>query len=689
MRLAGIWLDPAGIWLCRRRTRMTGDGMGEDRGTSTQGIVARMLVCLALIAIPPAGALAQDAAAEAAQTAEAEPDAGPAPDAAPDAAPADATADDVAEAALLSEDELDDLVSPIALYPDALLAQVFVASTYPLDVVKADQWVDANADMPEADRVDATEAEGWDPSVAVLAAGFPTVIGGMAGDIDNTELLGDAILTQSDDVLEAVQRMRARADAVGNLPSNEAQTVTVEGDNISIAPTTPEVVYVPTYDSQAVYTTTATSVPTVVDSTSPGFSTGSLVATGLLSFGAGMLVNEIFDNNDNWHGYWGPSYGPIGWGGGNFRPYPPGWGGGNNNINVDFDREINIDNNGNWRPDRDRQDRARDKIADRRGVSTLPANRPGRDDGGRAALKQKLDAKGGGARGRENLLANRDSIRSGLGAASGGGKLADRAGGGGKLANRAGGGKLADRKPGAKQTAFGKGNKNLTGAKRAAKRGKASTARAGTARTGAGGGKGARAGGGGRKIANKGGGGHKAARKGAGNRSAFSKGGGGKRAQAGKSRGAKSRGGGRGGGGGSGGADAVRSPVPAATAAAGPGGALPATRRQWDTEPPLVPARLPGALGRARGHGMEIHDDEDRVSPACSRSGLARRRRSPRPRRFDEPEAAVRPWSMRSRRMTVKRSSRSSGRRTRTSSSRATTSATARTGTISWPPITR
>jgi Protein of unknown function (DUF3300) len=234
-----------------------------------------------------------------------------------------ATAAEVDEAALLTEEELDALVAPIALYPDALLGQVFVASTYPLDVVKTNQWVDANQEMPEADRAKATEAEGWDPSVAVLAAGFPGVIGRTADDIDSTDLLGDAMLTQSDDVLAAVQRMRARADAMGNLPSNEAQTVTVEGDDISIMPADPQVIYVPTYDSQAVYTTAATSPPVVVDSTKEAFSTTALVTTGLLSFAAGMLVNEIFDDDDDWHGYWGPSYPPIGLYGGYFRPYPP------------------------------------------------------------------------------------------------------------------------------------------------------------------------------------------------------------------------------------------------------------------------------------------------------------------------------------------------------------------------------
>jgi hypothetical protein len=95
-----------------------------------------------------------------------------------------ATPADVDEAATLTEDELDTLVAPIALYPDALLAQIFVAATYPLDVVKASRWTAANKDMPEGERSDAADAEGWDPSVAVLAAGFPDVVDRMADEID-------------------------------------------------------------------------------------------------------------------------------------------------------------------------------------------------------------------------------------------------------------------------------------------------------------------------------------------------------------------------------------------------------------------------------------------------------------------------------------------------------------------------
>ena len=178
----------------------------------------------------------------------------PRPDASA-AAPAEELAALPAEEGLLSDDALDDLVAPVALYPNSLLTQVLVAATYPLDVMKADRFLDDNADLPDQERADLVDLEDWDESVRVLAAGFPDVLARMADDIDWTEELGDAMLAQTDDLLDAVQRLRAQADAAGNLESNEAQTVEVEGDSISIAPADPQVVYVPAYDPQTVYTT--------------------------------------------------------------------------------------------------------------------------------------------------------------------------------------------------------------------------------------------------------------------------------------------------------------------------------------------------------------------------------------------------------------------------------------------------
>lgn len=305
-----------------------------------------------------------------------------------------------AEEPQYSEEELDDLVAPVALYPDPLLAQVLVAATYPIDVVKAGRWVGDNKEMPAGEREDAAAAEDWDPSVAVLAAGFPTVLDKMSTEIEWTEDLGDAVLVQSDDVLDAIQRQRARAAAVGNLESNAAQAVTVEEDNISIAPADPEVVYVPTYDSQAVYTTAPTTTPVVVQSTEPGFSSGDLILTGLLSFGAGLLVAEIFDDDDDhWYGYWGYHHHHHGrwmdWDDGYFHPRP-GCRACGNDIDIDTGditinrNRVDIDRDGRWRPDERRQAEARDKIRDRKGERRTGDRRAGDRDRSRDDLRNKM-----------------------------------------------------------------------------------------------------------------------------------------------------------------------------------------------------------------------------------------------------------------------------------------------------------
>jgi hypothetical protein len=316
------------------------------------GLPLLLLAFAALVAVRPATvALAQqssqpEAAAE--ETAAAEEDG------------SEASADDepLPEDAY-TEEELDDLVASVALYPDSLLAQVLVAATYPLDIVKAQRWADANRELPDDERTAATQEEGWDPSVAVLAAGFPTVLQKMAEEIDWTEQLGEAMLVQDGDVLDAVQRQRALAAAVGNLESNDAQTVEVQDDQITVAPANPEVVYVPVYDSQTVYTQPATST-TVVQESDDKYSSGELIATGVLAFGAGMIVNEVFRDDDPYYGYWGRPP-PMGWGGGGFRPYPPGRGG----VNIGGDVNINVDKDGQWRPDRRQQDRARKDIKKR------------------------------------------------------------------------------------------------------------------------------------------------------------------------------------------------------------------------------------------------------------------------------------------------------------------------------------
>ena len=149
-------------------------------------------------------------------------------------------------------EELEQLVAPIALYPDALVAQVLMASTYPLEVVEAARWSKANPNLKDKALQDALEKQSWDPSVKSLAA-FPQILHMLNEKLDMTQKLGDAFLAQQKDVMDAVQRLRVKAQAAGNLKSSKEQTVTTEQQVIKIEPADPQVVYVPTYNPTVVY----------------------------------------------------------------------------------------------------------------------------------------------------------------------------------------------------------------------------------------------------------------------------------------------------------------------------------------------------------------------------------------------------------------------------------------------------
>jgi hypothetical protein len=159
-------------------------------------------------------------------------------------------------APLLSPDQLDNLVAPVALYPDDLLSQVLVAATYPLEVVEAAQWLQQNRNLQGPQLMDAARQQDWDASVQALVA-FPDALNLLNSDIRWTTDLGNAFLAQQAEVMNAVQRMRARANAAGKLNSNAQQTVTTQTDGgqnvIVIQPANPQVVYVPTYDPAYVW----------------------------------------------------------------------------------------------------------------------------------------------------------------------------------------------------------------------------------------------------------------------------------------------------------------------------------------------------------------------------------------------------------------------------------------------------
>jgi len=162
------------------------------------------------------------------------------------------------ETKTFSQAELDQLVAPIALYPDALLAQVLMASTYPIEVVYADRWIAANPGLKDTALEDALLSQTWDPAVKSLTV-FPQVLQMMSQKLDWTQKLGDALLAQQADVMATVQALRAKALAEGTLKDSREQRVIVVTENgvtiIKIEPADPEVVYVPTYDPSIVYGT--------------------------------------------------------------------------------------------------------------------------------------------------------------------------------------------------------------------------------------------------------------------------------------------------------------------------------------------------------------------------------------------------------------------------------------------------
>ena len=149
-------------------------------------------------------------------------------------------------------EQLQQLVAPIALYPDSLVAQILAASTFPEQVVEADRWVQAHPDLKDEALAQAVDQKPWDPSVKALAA-FPSVLGNMDKNLSWTSSLGDAYYNQEQDVMDAVQVMRQNAQQAGNLRSTPQQTVTTQGPTIVIEPATPDVVYVPAYDPWVVY----------------------------------------------------------------------------------------------------------------------------------------------------------------------------------------------------------------------------------------------------------------------------------------------------------------------------------------------------------------------------------------------------------------------------------------------------
>lgn len=156
------------------------------------------------------------------------------------------------QSAHASKQELQQLVAPIALYPDELVAQILAASTYPDQVVEADRWVQQHSDLKGQALGAEVDKQPWDASVKALVP-FPSVLANMDKNLSWTSSLGDAYVNQQQDVMKAVQDMRKRAQKAGNLASSSQENVSKQGDSIIVEPADPQVVYVPEYDPWLVY----------------------------------------------------------------------------------------------------------------------------------------------------------------------------------------------------------------------------------------------------------------------------------------------------------------------------------------------------------------------------------------------------------------------------------------------------
>jgi hypothetical protein len=194
-------------------------------------------------------------------------------------------------------EQLQQLVAPIALYPDSLLSQILAASTFPEQVVEADQWVQAHPDLKGDALGQAVDQQPWDPSVKALAA-FPSVLGNMDKNLSWTSSLGDAYYNQQQDVMDAVQAMRRRAEAAGDLKTTPQQTVATQDSNISVEPADPDEVYVPAYDPWVVYGDPVAAWPGWYQY--PGVWYGG----PYLSFGVGYGVGWFGGYGWGWH-HWG------------------------------------------------------------------------------------------------------------------------------------------------------------------------------------------------------------------------------------------------------------------------------------------------------------------------------------------------------------------------------------------------
>ena len=418
------------------------------------------------------------------------------------AAPPLLIAQQSAQAPVFKPEELEQILAPIALYPDSLVAQILMASTYPLEVVQADRFAKQNASLKGEALTKALEAQSWDPSVKSLV-NFPQVLTMMSEQLDWTQKLGDAFLEQQKPVMDTIQSLRAKAQAAGNLKTTKEQTVIVEEKIIKIEPASPQVIYVPAYNPTVVYGAWPYPAYPPYSYYPPGY----VATTAAFSFMAGAAVGAA----------WGYAWGNSNWRGGN--------------VDVDVNRNTNINNNINrsnyaqQRPAGGQGNAWQHNAEHRKGVAyrdqgtAQKFNRASTSE----AVKSREDFRGRSDAGRQDLARGGAGDRPGAGDRGGAGQVggsnrpatADRGGagqvGGGAErsgagsrggASQLGGGGGADRggsgsRGGAFQGVSGGGSQ----ARSASQRGSASRS--------SGGGGGGRSGGGGGRSGGGGGGGRR------------------------------------------------------------------------------------------------------------------------------------------------------------------------------------
>ena len=312
------------------------------------------------------------------------------------------TTTDTQQSPKIPNDQLDSLVAPIALYPDQLLSQTLVASTYPLEIIQLQQWLEKNKSLKDKALASAVQKQNWDPSIQAMAA-FPEVVKRLANDIQWTTDLGNAFLAQESDVMGAVQRMRAKAQSKGTLKTSAQQKVdtqTVEGGKqvIVVQQASPDVIYVPSYDPVVVYGPPVYPYPPIYYPPPGYYAAGAAVA-----FGTGVALGAA------WGGSWG---------------WNCGWGHGDVNVNVNNNYINNYNKNNYNKSNYNKQGGQWQHNPQHRG--NAPYNRASASQ-----VQNQLGSRGSGA-------GNRPGGSAGEG---------NRPGGGAGAGNRPGGGAGAGTRP--------------------------------------------------------------------------------------------------------------------------------------------------------------------------------------------------------------------------------------------------